>query len=190
MGAFWKGMVLGFSIAAPVGPIGLLVLRRSLTAGMRAGFVCGLGAAAADLCYGALAVLGVTMLAAWQRPAAIIGGLILCWLAWQTLRSEPGSRAADGSGFFSTFLLTISNPMTILAFAALVAGVGAAAPGWFVAGVFSGSLLWWALLSGSAALLRQKMTPAAFVWINRAAAGVLLAFGLSVLSRAVLAPPA
>lgn len=189
MGAYWKGIVLGFSIAAPVGPIGLLVLRRSLTGGMRAGFVCGLGAAAADLCYGALAVLGVTMLAAWHRPAALVGGLMLFWLAWQTLRSQPGTEAAQASGFISTFLLTVSNPMTILAFAAMVAGVGAADPGWFVAGVFTGSMAWWAILSTSASLLRQRVTPAAFVWINRAAAGVLFGFGLSVLSKALLAHP-
>ncbi|WP_321473206.1 LysE family transporter [uncultured Paludibaculum sp.] len=183
MDAFWKGIVLGFSIAAPVGPIGLLVLRRSLTSGMRAGFICGLGAAAADLCYGALAVLGVTMLAAWQRPAAVIGGLLLFWLAWQTLRSEPGTEAAQGSGFWSTFLLTVSNPMTILAFAAMVAGVGATAPVWFVGGVFTGSMIWWAILSTSASLMRQRVTPVAFVWINRVAACVLFGFGLSVIGR-------
>lgn len=186
MDAFFKGIVLGFSIAAPVGPIGLLVLRRSLAGGMRAGFVCGLGAAAADLCYGALAVFGVTLLASWQRPAALIGGVLLCWLAWQTLRSQPGEQAAQGSGFWSTFLLTVSNPMTILAFAAMVAGVGASAPGWFVGGVFTGSMVWWAMLSTAASLLRQKVTPGAFVWINRVAACVLFGFGVRALSGPLL----
>lgn len=189
MDAFWKGIVLGFSIAAPVGPIGLLVLRRSLAGGMGAGFICGLGAAVADLCYGALAVFGVTLMASWQRPAALLGGLLLCWLAWQTLRSRPGSEAARGSGFWSTFLLTLSNPMTILSFAAMAAGVGAAAPSLFIAGVFSGSLLWWAILSTGAALLRQRVTPVLFVWINRVAACVLFGFGLSVLSKAVFVRP-
>ncbi|MGC4054594.1 MAG: LysE family transporter [Paludibaculum sp.] len=186
MDAFFKGIVLGFSIAAPVGPIGLLVLRRSLASGMRSGFVCGLGAAAADLCYGALAVFGVTLLASWQKPAALIGGVLLCWLAWQTLRSQPGEQAAQGSGFWSTFLLTVSNPMTILAFGAMVAGVGAAAPGWFVVGVFTGSMVWWAMLSTAGSLLRQKVTPGVFVWINRAAAGVLFGFGVRALSGPLL----
>lgn len=184
MDALLRGLILGFSIAAPVGPIGLLVIRRSLTAGAGPGFISGLGAATADLCFGALAAFGLTLLARWQQPAALLGGLLLCWLAWKTLRSQAGEEA-QGSGFFSTFLLTLSSPMTILSFAAMVAGVGATAPGWFIAGVFLGSLAWWAILSSGAALFRHRITPMAFIWINRTAAAILFVFGITVLSRAV-----
>lgn len=177
------GAVLGFSIAAPVGPIGLLVVRRSLAAGVRAGLACGLGAALADLCYGALAAAGFTLLARWQRPAAALGGLLLCWLASGAWRASA-AHAADGAGFLSTFLLTLSNPMTILSFAALVASAGAASPALFVAGVFSGSLAWWLLLSTSAAALRGRFPSSAMLWGNRLSALVLLAFGLLALARA------
>ncbi|MBI4891637.1 MAG: LysE family transporter [Acidobacteria bacterium] len=178
-----NGAVLGFSIAAPVGPIGLLVIRQSLSRGARAGLRCGLGAALADLCYGALAAGGVTLLAQWQQPAALCGGLLLCWLAWKAWRAEA-AQPAGGSGFTATFLLTLSNPMTILAFAALVAGAGAASPGWFMAGVFSGSLAWWLVLSSTASALRGRFPAASMVWLNRASAAVLFAFGVRALSTA------
>jgi len=179
------GSVLGFSIAAPVGPIGLLVLRRSLAQGAGAGFVSGLGAATADLCYGALAAFGITFLAAWQTPAAALGGGFLCWLAWRTWRSAACSEAAENTGFAGTFALTLSNPMTILSFAAMVAGTGAASPAWFMTGVFAGSVLWWAMLAAGAGLLRDKLAPAHLVWINKGSALILLAFGVSALSTAV-----
>jgi threonine/homoserine/homoserine lactone efflux protein len=179
------GSVLGFSIAAPVGPIGLLVLRRSLAQGVTAGFVSGLGAATADLCYGALAAFGITFLAAWQAPAALLGGGFLCWLAWRTWRGAGCERAAGSTGFAGTFALTLSNPMTILSFAAMVAGTGATSPAWFLAGVFAGSVLWWAMLAAGAGLMRERLSTAHLVWLNRGSAMILLAFGVSALSTAV-----
>lgn len=179
------GSILGFSIAAPVGPIGLLVLRRSLAQGTAAGFVSGLGAATADLCYGALAAYGITFLAAWQAPAALLGGGFLCWLAWRTWRSAACTQAARSAGFAGTFALTLSNPMTILSFAAMVAGTGAASPAWFIAGVFAGSVLWWAALAMGAGLLRERLAPTHLIWLNQGSSLVLLAFGLSALSTAV-----
>jgi len=182
MEAVLQGAVLGFSIAAPVGPIGVLVLRRSIDGGRKAGFLCGLGAATADLCYGAAAAYGVTALSAWQRPTSIIGGILLLYLAWSTYRSSPGEKAASSSGFAGTFALTLANPMTILSFAALVASAGTASPAWFIAGVFLGSLAWWALLSSAAALIPARR--ATLVWVNRLAALVLAGFGLAALLRA------
>ena len=179
------GSILGFSIAAPVGPIDLLVLRRSRTKGATVGFVSGLGAATADLCYGALAAFGITFLAAWQTPAAVLGGAFLCWLAWQTWRSAACVNAAESTGFSGTFALTLSNPMTILSFAAMVAGTGAASPAWFMTGVFAGSVLWWAMLAASAGLLRERIAPPHLVWLNRSSALILLAFGVSALRTAV-----
>ncbi len=184
MTPYWNGAVLGFSIAAPVGPIGLLVIRQSLSGGARAGLRCGLGAAVADLCYGALAAAGVTLFARWQEQAALCGGLLLCWLAWKAW-GAGAAQAAAGSGFITTFLLTLSNPMTILAFAAMVAGAGAASPAWFMTGVFSGSLAWWLVLSSAAAALRGRFPQAGMAWLNRASALVLFAFGLRALSTAV-----
>lgn len=183
MSALMNGIVLGFSIAAPVGPVGLLVLRQSLAGGARAGLTCGLGAAAADLCYGALAAAGITLVARWQAPAGLAGGLLLCWLAWQAWRTNA-EQAAEGGGFGSTFLLTLSNPMTILSFAALVAGAGAQSPMWFVAGVFTGSLIWWLVLSCSAALLRGRFPAEGMTWLNRASSLVLLGFGVRAISTA------
>ena len=178
-----SGSILGFSIAAPVGPIGLLVLRRSLTDGARAGVSSGLGAATADLGYGALAAFGITLLAQWQRPAAMAGGVILLWLGWKSWRSIATTEGGAG-GFGATFLLTLSNPMTILSFAALVAGAGVASPAWFIAGVFTGSLAWWVLLSTFAATLRRQFPATAMKWLNRASAVVLIVFGLRALASA------
>lgn len=150
-----------------------------------AGFVSGLGAAMADLCYGALAAYGITFLAAWQTPAAIFGGAFLCWLAWKTWSTAECTHAPASAGFGGTFALTISNPMSILAFAAMVAGTGAASPPWFIAGVFCGSALWWAALASAAGLMRERVGATHLVWLNRGSALILLAFGFSALSTAV-----
>ena len=179
------GSILGFSIAAPVGPIGLLVLRRSLAQGMTAGFVSGLGAATADLCYGALAAFGITFLAAWQAPAAVLGGAFLCWLAWRTCVRPRASRPRKPPVSAGTFALTLSNPMTILSFAAMVAGTGAASPAWFMTGVFAGSVLWWAMLAAGADCCASASRRRTLVWLNRGSALILLAFGVSALSTAV-----
>jgi threonine/homoserine/homoserine lactone efflux protein len=145
---FARGLVIGLAIAAPVGPIGLLCIRRSLVAGFPLGFATGLGAAAADGVYGAVAAFGLTavssFLVAQQRFLALGGGLALLWLGWQTLKRKPAiaaaSSAADSAGgagglpgafgllgaFGQTFLLTLANPATILSFVAVFAGLGLA----------------------------------------------------------------
>jgi threonine/homoserine/homoserine lactone efflux protein len=129
---FTTGMILGFSIAAPVGPIGVLCMRRTLAEGRHYGFISGLGAAAADAVYGAIAAFGLTLISSvlidqqgWLR---LIGGLFLCYLGMRTFFSKVSEQAADvkrGSlwaAFGSTFFLTLTNPMTILSFAAIFAG--------------------------------------------------------------------
>lgn len=180
--AIAKGVWLGLCVAAPVGPIGTLVLKRSLRWGWRAGWASGLGAALADLCYGLLAAAGVRLAAAYARPAAVLGGCMLLWLAWKSWRETPTSdgaapvRATWPRYAATTFLLTLSNPMTILSFAALIASVGAADPACFVAGVFAGSMLWWTVVAAAATAL------VAFVEVegnllNRVASITLAAFG-------------
>lgn len=180
--SLWRGLCLGFSIAAPVGPIGLLVLKRSLEGGRTAGLACGLGAALADLVYGLLAASGVRMAAGYQGPVAIAGGVCLFYLAWKTWRAPVAESAARAAGAATTFALTISNPMTILAFAAMVASAGAAAPTWFVAGVFAGSMLWWTILSSAAGWLGTRVS-ANRTLLNRASALMLAAFGVWAIWR-------
>jgi threonine/homoserine/homoserine lactone efflux protein len=182
--AIAKGVWLGFCIAAPVGPIGLLVMNRAIRSGRRAGLASGLGAALADLVYGILAVAGVRLAAGFVRPAALCGGVLLLWLAWRAWRQAPASTAvaaAAGSRtclacWGTTFALTITNPMTLLAFVALVASTGANAPAWFVLGIFLGSMLWWTLLSCAAGWLGASGL-ARGPWLGRLAGFSLAAFG-------------
>ena len=191
-----RGFLLGFAVAAPVGPIGVLVIRRTLAVGPRAGFVSGLGAATADAAYGCVAVLGLAaashILVAHAGLLRIGGGLFLGWFGLRTLLARPvAGGEAGGPGpplwtaYGSTLLLTVTNPMTILSFAAAFAGLGLASgvtgPGAglsLVAAVFLGSMLWWALLSGTVGLLRGALGTAALRTVNWVAGILLVGFGL------------
>lgn len=181
--AIMQGMWLGFCIAAPVGPIGILVMKHALRSGCAAGLASGLGAALADLIYGMLAVAGVQFVAGYSRAVAVGGGAVLLWLAWKSWKATPATDAHEAthesktSGTLTTFLLTLSNPMTILSFAAMVAGTGTTAPVHFVTGVFLGSMLWWLLLSLTAAWFRGVVEVRGAV-LNRLAAVTLSSFGL------------
>lgn len=204
---FVKGLLLGLSVAAPVGPIGVLCIRRSLTQGMGIGFVTGLGAAVADACYGAVAAFGLAAVSSFllemESALRLGGGLFLLWLGVKTFRAVPAALGAEGrngsygAAFLSCFVLTLANPSTILSFIALFAGLGfagvAASEGngytgavILVLGVFLGSALWWLTLSGGVGLLRKRMTPEALRWINRLSGTVLSAFGIYALSGLVL----
>jgi threonine/homoserine/homoserine lactone efflux protein len=200
---FLQGLLLGFSIAAPVGPIGVLCIRRTLAGGRLHGFVSGLGAATADGCYGLVAAFGLTALSgallAWQTPIRLLGGLFLLYLAARIFLTPPPRDAAPSDSpapkigglagdYFSTFFLTLSNPMTILSFTAIFAGLGLAAragnfndSALLVAGVIAGSAAWWLTLSLGVGLLRARVTPKVMVWINRASGLVIAAFGLAAL---------
>lgn len=193
-----RGLLIGFSIAAVVGPIGLLCIARTLRQGFLYGFVTGLGAATADGIYGSIAAFGLTFISTFligqQGWIRLVGGLFLLYLGLRTVLSRSAQQyaQAEGNGFLgayaSTVLLTLTNPLTILSFAAIFAGfgVGAAsharlAAALVVAGVFSGSGLWWLLLSGGVGLLREKITPRWLTWINRCAGAALMLFGLVTL---------
>jgi threonine/homoserine/homoserine lactone efflux protein len=200
---FWQGMVVGFSIAAPVGPIGVLCIRHSLTSGRLAGFSAGMGAASADSLFAMLGAFGLTAVSSFlvgqQFWLRLVGGLFLCWLGLRILRAPKSSRAAleldlaQGKAiqplriFLSAFVLTLSNPLTILSFAAvfaglgLAAGAGAAAAGWVVLGVFSGSAAWWLLLSSAASALRSRLSPDKLSWIDLFSGVVIMSFGLAIL---------
>ena len=192
---FLKAFIIGISIAAPVGPIGVLCIRRTLANGKTAGFVSGMGAASADMAYGAIAAFWLTAVtgllvnnAFWLR---IVGGLFLLYLGAKTFREKPSDKPAEASAdglwsmYLSTFFLTITNPMTILAFAAIFAGTmlgtTTGSPLVMVAGVFAGSAAWWLTLSIGVGILRNKLTPAHMAWINHISGSIIIAFGLFAL---------
>ena len=195
---FIKGLIFGFSIAAPVGPIGVLCIRRSLAGGRAAGLLTGMGAATADAFYGCVAGFGLAGIAgflvghrAWIQ---LFGGLFLYWLGMRIFLSgndeEPTAEASGGaaSGYLSALFLTITNPMTILSFAAVFAGMGLGsvaaghkAGGWLVAGVFSGSMAWWMILSSISSRFNTRMNAKAMRWINRVSGAVLTGFGVVAL---------
>ena len=200
-GFFFKGLIIGFSIAAPVGPIGVLCIRRSLAQGTLAGLTAGLGAATADAVYGCIAGFGLTAVSGFlvrqQFWLALVGGVFLCYLGVRTFLSRPAEQAATlGTGslaatYGTTFLLTLSNPATILSFVAVFAGFGLgqaadyAAAIVLVLGVFTGSALWWMILSGGVGLIRNRVNVQWMKAINRLSGCILLAFGLYALSRLI-----
>lgn len=195
----FKGIVLGFSIAAPVGPIGVLCIRRTLADGRTHGLVSGLGAATADAIYGTIAAFGLSfiseVLIGQQNWIRLIGGAFLCYLGIRILLSKPAEQAAQTSGrglagaYTSTLFLTITNPATILSFAAIFAGLGIAsgaggdygAAALLVLGVFMGSALWWLLLSGGVSLFRNRFSLRVMGWVNRGSGLIIIGFGLLAL---------
>ncbi|MGW8250079.1 MAG: LysE family translocator [Anaerolineales bacterium] len=195
---FLRGLVIGFSIAAPVGPIGVLCIRRTLAYGRAAGLVSGLGAASADSVYGAVAAFGLSLVAGffigYQELLKVVGGLYLMYRGYRTLTSVPQTedsqlvRESLLSSYVSTFFLTLTNPMTIIAFAAIFTGLGLVgerrdliSASMTVLGVFIGSALWWFILSAGVGLLGRKMRPDLLLWVNRVSGVVILIFGLVAL---------
>jgi len=194
---FLRGLVLGFSIAAPVGPIGVLCIRRTLAHGRASGFVSGLGAASADALLGSVAALGLTavsnLLVSGQQWLRLGGGAFLIYLGISTFCARPAASAATvrdtgrWGDYVSTLALTLTNPMTIVMFAAVFAslGVGARAGGLVVTGVFSGSALWWLILSGGVSLLRGQIDIQKMMLINRISGIIIAGFGVLALASAL-----
>lgn len=192
-----KGLVLGFSIAAPVGPVGLLCIRRSITSGRKAGLATGLGAATADACYGAVAGFGLTSVTTFmvgeRTWLSLLGGLFLCGLGVRIMRAQPDSmRSSAGetrihSAYLSALVITLTNPMTILAFVGAFAGLGLAvardymAAALLIGGVFIGSGIWWLILSAFAARLRERFDPQWLRRVNWISGALLVVIGLGVL---------
>jgi threonine/homoserine/homoserine lactone efflux protein len=202
MGMLIPGLVLGFSVAVPIGPMALLCIRRILVNGPRAGLATGAGIATADGAYALVAAFGLTAIAALlveQRvPLAVTGGIVLGYLGVKIALSPVPERPAEASGrglacaYLSALALTLANPMTILSFAAAFAGLGLAVSGgyragsFFVLGVFLGSAIWWLVLTASVSLARRRLGRSVIVWLNRAAGSLIVLFGLLILLRVFL----
>ena len=194
---FLRGLVLGFTIAAAVGPISLLVIRRTLAHGRVYGLASGMGVALADATYGGVAAFGLTaitsVLVGARVALALVGGAFLLYLGWRTFTSRPTevAEATDRPGlvgaFLSIFGLTMTNPMTIVSFAAIFAGLGVVGAGGADAalltfGVFCGSAAWWVLLTMTLGLLRDRVTVRGLTWVNRISGVVLLGFGVAAIA--------
>lgn len=195
---FAKGLIIGLLIALPVGPVAILCIQRALTQGQRHGLVSGLGAASADAIYGAVAALGVSFVSTCIQEYNVLihwlGGIALCLIGLRTFLAipQPVSSARIGithaGDFLSTFLLTLMNPMTILAFAAVFANAGLAdcsqsSAAVLVAGVFCGSALWWLALCIIAGTFKHLLEEAQFRIINRIAGVLIILFGIIVMIR-------
>src|SRR4051794_1797346 len=191
----WKGVVVGLIIAVPAGPVGVLCIRRTIFNGRLAGFVSGIGAAMADAIFGIIAGFGLTfvsdLLLDYQQWLRLGGAGYLLLIGARAFTAEPlaGERSQRDpetllAYFASTFALTLTNPITILAFLAIFAGIGFAGneatlggAGILVLGGWLGSLLWWAAISLGAGMYRHSFRRNHLVWINRVSGGILLLSG-------------
>jgi threonine/homoserine/homoserine lactone efflux protein len=195
IGFLMRGLVIGFSIAAPVGPVGVLCIRRTLAEGRTAGMVSGLGAATAHAFYGFLAGTCLTVmtnsLPNQQLQVRFIAGLLLCYVGIRIFSKRPAEPAIGVSRdsllvfYVSTFFLALTNPMTIIPFVAVSAGLSAMhASGIFVCpkililGIFVGSSVWWLVLSSTIGMLRSRFSGSALRWVNKITGTIIMGFGI------------
>ncbi len=198
MWIFVQSLLIGLAIAAPVGPIGLLVIQRTLQRGVAIGLATGMGAALADTVYGALGAYGVSGVTQWLQslrvPLAVGGAAFLLWLAWRSWHASAATQPAtvrDGAGLLAalagTFVLTLSNPATIFSFIAVFGTLGvtatatapdASTPALMVLGVCLGSMLWWLLLCLTLGRMRRLLDARWLQRINRLSACLLVGFAL------------
>jgi threonine/homoserine/homoserine lactone efflux protein len=188
-----KGLILGFSIAAPVGPIGILCIQRTTAYGFKSGLATGLGASTADGLYGAAAAFGLTVISTFltkqQFSLKFIGGAFLLYLGLKMFFSKPAKHLASMprknllSDYVSTFFLTLANPMTMISFAAVFAGLGVFSQGFgsaclMVMGVFLGSALWWFVLSCGVASLEIGSNANLLKAINKISGSIIILFAI------------
>ncbi|MDP5272922.1 LysE family translocator [Chengkuizengella axinellae] len=199
---FVKGIILGFSIAAPVGPIGLLCIQRTLMNGRKSGFFTGLGVATADMIYGFVAGFGLAFISNFllnqKYILQTVGGVFLVYLGIRIFLTKPHKGVSSSnfrehssvfSDYISAFFLTLSNPVTILSFLAIFSGLGIGSmenPNYFVSvslvvGVFLGSAGWWFILTTLASLLINRMNNAHLQWVNRMSGIFIFSFGVFII---------
>jgi len=196
-----RGLALGFAIAASVGPITLLVIRRTLGAGWRLGLASGMGVATADAAYGAIAAFGIAALAdalvAISRPLGIVGGAALVWVGLRTaLRPPPPMDATPATtrdlatGYLSILGLTLTNPLTVILYGAVIVSVGVPASSgaaislWL--GLAIGSVAWWLVLVPIVALVRGRLSPRVLRAVTIASGVAIAAFGAITLLGALV----
>jgi threonine/homoserine/homoserine lactone efflux protein len=201
-----EGAVIGFLIALPIGPAGILCIQRGISHGAIAGYATGIGAAMGDAIFGGMAVFGLSYVAEfisrYETWIRLVGGLILVWLGVSYYRHRPRTIgdpvAADRAHPYltylhyltSSFFITIFNPITVMAFGAVFAGRGLTnvgsnmvAAGILIAGVLVGALAWWATLVLIASAARGWFVGGGLIWLNRVSGAALAAFGaLAVIS--------
>ena len=195
---FFRGLILALTIAAPVGPTGVLCLQRTLAGGMFYGFLSGLGASTAHAVFASIAAFGLTFfshfLAEHHFWFRLVGGLFVCALGARVVLMVPVERPISVRGidyvgaYSSILLLTLLNPITALFFLAVFPGFGNIGPhssyasaGTLVTGVFSGSTLWWLILSTVASLFRERIAGPRLRWVNRISGAVIILFGAMIL---------
>jgi threonine/homoserine/homoserine lactone efflux protein len=199
-----KGIVVGIIIAVPVGPVGVLCVRRTIFQGKLAGFVSGLGAATADAIFGFIAAFGLTfvseLLIGYQQWLRIAGGCYLLFVGGSALFAQPEAKSSSERDaetplrdFASTFALTLTNPITIVAFLGIFSALGLRGEeatfgraAILVLGVWIGSLLWWLTLSFGLGLIFRSFEPRHLVWINRASGTILFLSGAGLLAAPVI----
>lgn len=201
-GLFVRGLVIGLSIAASVGPMSILCIRRTLAEGQLTGLMTGMGIATADGGHALLAAFGVTfitnLMIDYRIWLQLVGGAFLCYLGLRTLLTTPARRSVAGEAgsimgaYASTVALTMTNPMTILSFGAIFAGLGLAAQGSYsvggtlVLGVFLGSCVWWLILTTAVASVRERLSDGVLRGLNWVSGGAIVAFGALALAGALL----
>jgi threonine/homoserine/homoserine lactone efflux protein len=193
----FKGIIIGFAMAVPIGPIGIMCIRKTLTEGRLRGLVIGLGAATADLLYACVAAFGLTYISTllsheriWIR---LVGGTLLLFLGVRTFRSKPTDPKLKNniSGMFGSYIttvfLTLTNPLTIFVFIAIFAAIVIGSEhiyiseSMLVAGVFCGSFLWFLLLSSGVTLFRKKLDMNGLQWVNRVAGVLIVLSGIAAI---------
>jgi threonine/homoserine/homoserine lactone efflux protein len=195
---FIEGVIIGFVVAVPVGPLGLLCINRALSTGPVYGLSSGLGVATADAIAAGIAVLGLTLVSGFlidhQLWLRLIGGIFLCYLGFKIYITAPVEQPPvnDVNGllgaYATTFFLTFSNPLTILSFVAIYAGWGVESlsgnyflAGVLMIGVFAGSSLWWVVLTVGLAAFRDRFSTRILRWIHRVSGTVIAGFGAVIL---------
>jgi threonine/homoserine/homoserine lactone efflux protein len=191
-----EGFAIGFLLAMPVGPIGVLCIRRTLAHGRRHGFVIGLSAAAADIVYAFVAAFGITLISnivtGFQCWFRIAGGILLLSMGLYIFRSHASVQMTSKRSnvhtktFLSTFVLALTNPMTLFAFATAITALRSGQAvndrlsfAMLVAGIFFGSLSWFLLLTSLTSVFKKKITNDGLSVVNRIAGGLLMSFGIA-----------
>jgi threonine/homoserine/homoserine lactone efflux protein len=201
---FLKGIVVGVVIAVPVGPVGVMCVRRAILEGKLAGFMSGLGAATADAVFGVIAGFGLSAVSDWlidyQQWLRVVGGCYLLYIGGAAFAAEPPSeleseRDAESllGDFFSTFVLAVTNPITVLAFLGIFAAIGLGGTqatfghaAILVLGVWTGSLLWWLMLSFGMGHFRHSIEPRHFAWISRGSGAILFLSGATLITTLIV----